>query len=79
MGTNAGLYIITNNKTKLYQPDNYNSSSISSRYISNLLFDKSGILWIGTQNGGINILDKNRSRFITYQTEIQSNNCINIR
>jgi len=69
-GTNNGLFKFENqhltNLPKLknkfiYEPKNTNS--ISKNIIKSLYIDKTGILWIGTNGGGINKMDPERKRF----------------
>lgn len=69
-GTNNGLLHFENqHKTNpptlknkfIYNPRNTNS--ISKNIIKSLFIDKTGILWIGTNGGGINKLDPERKQF----------------
>ncbi len=69
-GSNMGLlYFENQDPTKkpilknkfIYDPQNVNS--ISKNIIKSLYIDKTGILWIGTNGGGINKMDPERKQF----------------
>ncbi len=69
-GTNKGLYHFSNthqNKlpelTKIYTYNPRNPYSISKNIIKSLYKDKTGIIWVGTNGGGINKFDPNRKQF----------------
>ncbi|MCG8701995.1 MAG: GAF domain-containing protein, partial [Bacteroidales bacterium] len=53
-------------------PDKDNPKSINSILTENLLFDKSGNLWIATVTGGVNKIDFNKQKFKHYGTEFFS-------
>ena len=61
LGTDSGLVIFNtrNLKSERYMPETRNSYSLSSKSISSLCIDKSGIYWIGTSNSGVNKFDRN--------------------
>ncbi|WP_299553152.1 two-component regulator propeller domain-containing protein [Seonamhaeicola sp.] len=69
-GTNKGLYRFKNfhkNKKpvldKIYTYNPRNPYSISKNIIESLYRDKTGIIWVGTNGGGINKYDPNRKQF----------------
>ena len=65
IGTYNGLNefdLITERFTS-YTHDPDNPNSISSNIISTICEDKSGILWIGTQTGGLNKFDSDTKKF----------------
>ncbi|MEE4116950.1 MAG: two-component regulator propeller domain-containing protein [Marinilabiliaceae bacterium] len=66
--TSEGLYkyIAATENISLYSDDPNNQESLNDDNISVLYEDRSGILWIGTFLGGINILDPSRNRFSKY-------------
>jgi signal transduction histidine kinase/ligand-binding sensor domain-containing protein/DNA-binding response OmpR family regulator len=54
-----------------YKPDPFNEQSVSQGAIYSLVEDNNNYLWIGTENGGLNIIDlnnfnKNNCRFYYY-------------
>ncbi len=76
---NLGLYLydlktdtviqhITANETDPY--------SLSDDHITKLFADESGLIWIGTENGGINILDPRRSQFAHYRHDPLNENSL---
>ncbi|PKQ64285.1 hypothetical protein BZG02_05560 [Labilibaculum filiforme] len=46
-----------------FQSEFYNSGSLSKNNITILYEDKSGLLWVGTNGGGLNKLDLNEKKF----------------
>jgi ligand-binding sensor domain-containing protein len=42
-----------------YKPDPFNEQSVSQGAIYSLVEDNNNYLWIGTENGGLNIIDLN--------------------
>ena len=69
-GTNKGL-LFFNNSSKKKLPEfvekfTYNpldNNSISKNIIKSIAIDKTGIVWVGTNGGGINKFDPKRKRF----------------
>jgi len=74
-GSNNGLYCmkgnpddaITNLIHYAYDPEYKNSLSINS--IKSLYVDRSDNLWIGTENGGLNLFDRANNRFWHYEKD----------
>ncbi|WP_343328680.1 hybrid sensor histidine kinase/response regulator transcription factor [Polaribacter staleyi] len=73
-GTTNGLWEIRYNsskdeikKIKKYVYDPRQPNSISKDIITDLYKDKSGIIWAGTNGGGVNKFDPNRKEFIHVQ------------
>ncbi|WP_341220743.1 hybrid sensor histidine kinase/response regulator transcription factor [Polaribacter atrinae] len=69
-GSNMGLFLFKNQHPThppvlenkfIYDPKNVNS--ISKNIIKSIFIDTTGILWIGTNGGGINKLDPERKQF----------------
>ncbi len=52
-------------------PDDTAPNSLSSYSIYTIYEDDQGILWIGTQQSGVNILDKNKHKFKTVRHNIK--------
>ena len=65
IGTLDGLnkFDLNTQKFTCYQHDPNDPSTISNNLIRSLCEDKSGNLWIGTRNGGINRFDMNSGKF----------------
>jgi ligand-binding sensor domain-containing protein/signal transduction histidine kinase len=51
-----------------YQNDPYNLNSLSTNNVYTLFEDKSGVLWIGTDWGGLNKFDKMKSNMVCYSS-----------
>ena len=49
------------------QHDNYNDQSLSANVVWSVLEDQSGLLWVGTVNGGLNKMNPQVQRFRLYQ------------
>jgi signal transduction histidine kinase/ligand-binding sensor domain-containing protein len=52
--------------TRLFQHDETDRSSLSDNSVVSLYRDRSGLLWVGTANGGLNVLDLRQQRFRRY-------------
>ena len=71
-GSTEGLYCLKINKeaqiTRLihFQHDSHDKSSLSINQVTSLFVDDSGNLWIGTENGGMNLFDKENKKFWHY-------------
>lgn len=51
IGTDNGLYVITNNKIKLFQHDSSNSSTIQNNIICDIYIDRQQNIWLGNNVG----------------------------
>lgn len=74
VGTNKGLYQVAvthknDSKPKViaYRNDTANKNSLAADLIWSLLLDKQGLLWIATDQGGLNLFDSQSQGFIHYQ------------
>ncbi|MDZ7606308.1 MAG: two-component regulator propeller domain-containing protein [Cyclobacteriaceae bacterium] len=63
-------YDRTSKKITNFRYEPYVNSGISGNYISCLLFDKQGMLWIGTENG-LTSLNLESGRFTRYQVRLK--------
>jgi len=78
VGTYNGLYQLKHLKNNHWRVENHfihdavDQSSLSNNHILNLLIDNSGVLWIGTHGNGLNLYDKNASKFKSYNTNAGS-------
>ncbi|WP_298486620.1 hybrid sensor histidine kinase/response regulator transcription factor [uncultured Maribacter sp.] len=81
VGNNSGLYVFDNSKQlekiKLVNNFKYNPSNqslgLSKNIIKSLYKDKTGIIWLGTNGGGINKFDPNRKYFKHYKKTLNPN------
>ncbi|MEP6003759.1 MAG: two-component regulator propeller domain-containing protein, partial [Maribacter dokdonensis] len=79
-GTDNGLLYFDNSsslmqprliKTFSYKPEDKNS--ISKNIITSLFIDRTGILWVGTNGGGVNKFDPNRKKFKHVKRNLKEN------
>lgn len=66
-GTEDGLTRFDGYDFKIYKHDEDNINSLSHSYISKVVADKEGILWIGTRGGGLNSFDTKTEQFTQYR------------
>lgn len=70
-----GLFCMTNNGASFkdnlihYKHDSNDNSSLTIDQVISLLVDNSGNLWIGTENGGINLYNKEKNSFWHYRRD----------
>jgi two-component system sensor histidine kinase ChiS len=74
--TEDGLNRYDGYKLKVYRHNELDSNSISDNFIWTLFEDKSGEIWIGTNSGGLNKLDRENERFIKYKYDPKNVNSI---
>ena len=79
VGSNKGLYQLaithTNDqspKVIAYRHDAKKNDSLSADLIWSLLLDKQGLLWIATDQGGLNLFDAQTQGFIHYKNNAAS-------
>ena len=85
LGTQSGLVKYDGYTMKVFLPDPDDSFSISDRMFLSFYEDKSGNLWIGTWDGGLNLFNRSTETFVRYMhkpddsTSIDNNRvfCIN--
>lgn len=68
---NHGVFFVnpSNGKHQHYLNDNSNNNSISDDFVSCAYSDKNNNLWIGTREGGLNLLDTKSSQYRYYKNE----------
>jgi len=73
IGTINGLNIldIKSNKIKIYKYDHLSSHSISSNLIRTIYKDREGKIWIGTENGGVNLFNEKDGNFIRINLNLE--------
>jgi len=82
IGTDHGLNkIIRNNRNEdvrfvSYKFNNTNTNSISHNKIYSITEDDSGILWVGTDGGGITLFDFEKNKFTHYLNDPQNKRSI---
>src|SRR5690349_20853221 len=65
-GTQDGLNRYDGYTFKTYKPDPDVPSSISDRWITSIVEDRNGYLWIATRQGGLNRYDPGTEKFVHY-------------
>jgi signal transduction histidine kinase/ligand-binding sensor domain-containing protein len=74
-GSREGLFCLKNNHDgKIanlirFQHDEKNNFSLSGNWIKSLFIDGEGDLWIGTDNDGVNLYDRENQRFWRYRQD----------
>lgn len=63
LGTQHGLYRFNGTDVKLFRADPTKSDTLSADWVSSLLVDNQGTLWIGTRYAGLNRFDEDTERF----------------
>ena len=66
--TEDGLNRYDGYRLKVYRHNPLDSNSISDNFIWILYENRRGEIWIGTNNGGLNKLDKENERFVQYKS-----------
>ena len=66
-GTRNGLNKYDGYQFKIYEQEDFNESSLSYNWITSLLEDENGNIWVGTFGGGVNVFDKETETFARYQ------------
>jgi len=65
-GTKNGLVRYDGYEMKVYQPDPGDSLSIKGSFIETIYEDRSGTLWIGTRQDGLNRFDRVTETFTRF-------------
>jgi ligand-binding sensor domain-containing protein/HPt (histidine-containing phosphotransfer) domain-containing protein/two-component sensor histidine kinase/PAS domain-containing protein len=72
-GSADGLFLLENNPIKKkiqlshFQNNPADPNSLSNNRAKSLFVDDEGKLWVGTENGGVNLYDRNKRNFIHYR------------
>jgi ligand-binding sensor domain-containing protein/signal transduction histidine kinase len=66
-GTQDGLNKYDGYKFTVYKNDPYNKNSLSHNFITDIIEDKEGNLWIATWGGGINKFNRQQEYFTAYK------------
>ena len=78
ISTDKGLYsVILNQKAfGLMQHDPKDNNSISDNEVTAVIEDRSGAIWVGTLNGGLDKWDKTSGKFMHYQHDPKNPNSL---
>ncbi|MBS1635287.1 MAG: SpoIIE family protein phosphatase [Bacteroidetes bacterium] len=72
IGTQDGLNRYDGYHFKTFKNNPHAQNSISSNDINCIYEDKSGVLYIGTKNGGLSVFDKYRETFTNYKSGLST-------
>ncbi len=67
--SSEGLYYFdcrTNRLARVLQHDDTDPNSLSDNTVVPIYRDRAGLLWVGTQNGGLNVLNFQQEQFVHY-------------
>ena len=67
--SSLGLYYFdrrTERFTYRFQHNESNADSLNNNTVVSVRHDRNGVLWVGTENGGLNILDFRQQQFVRY-------------
>ena len=70
VASSQGLYhfdLQTEQFTYRFQHDETNPDSLNDNSVSSIYRDRAGVLWVGTETGGLNILDFRQGQFGSYR------------
>ena len=70
VASSLGLYrfdLQTKQFTYRFQHDETNPDSLSNNSVSSIYRDRAGVLWVGTEDGGLNLLDFQQGQFGAYR------------
>ena len=70
VASSRGLYhfdLQTEQFTYRFQRDETNPDSVNDNSVSSIYRDRAGVLWVGTETGGLNILDFRQGQFGSYR------------
>ncbi len=60
----------------LFQQDETNPDGLSDNYVSSIYRDREGLLWLGTEKGGINIVNFQKEQFGFYRNKSGNRNSL---
>ncbi len=75
-GTQDGLNKYDGYTFTVYKHDPFDSTSISDNYIKCIFEDQSGVLWIGTENGGFNRFNRGTETFENFRHDPDNANSL---
>ncbi|MFC2110296.1 two-component regulator propeller domain-containing protein [Bacteroidota bacterium] len=78
IGTASGVFVITASKKVVHIQDSHSGKSgISQNFIKSIFKDQSGLIWLGTYTGGVNVWSKTNENFIHIEDDKAFNNVVN--
>jgi signal transduction histidine kinase/ligand-binding sensor domain-containing protein/DNA-binding response OmpR family regulator len=75
-GTSDGLNKYDGYKFTVYKNDPKDSNSISNNYISGIVEDEKGMLWIAVRGGGLNRYDREKDQFTRFKNDPKNSNSL---
>lgn len=76
IGTNDGLNRFDGKSFKVYRRVQFDTASVQSNQISDLLVDSHNVLWVGTLRAGLSRYNKETDSFITYLSDYNDHNTL---
>ncbi len=78
LGSYYGLAVISPDlkKIEIFHHSQDNLEGIQGGGIRNLLFDRDGVLWLGSDMDGLSYFDEKRKRFVKYKAEAKNYNSL---
>jgi signal transduction histidine kinase/ligand-binding sensor domain-containing protein/DNA-binding response OmpR family regulator len=75
-GTRNGLNKYDGYEFKVYKNDAKNRNSISNNFISGIIEDAGGNIWVATRGGGLNKYDRQKDQFTHYKNDKINSNSV---
>ena len=75
-GTSDGLNKYDGYRFTIYKNNSKDSNSISNNFISGIIEDSKGVIWVATLGGGFNRFDKEKNRFIRFKNDPKNTNSV---
>lgn len=71
VGTREGLYLLdrTNGKFRHFRHSPLNPNSLGGNVVLSIEEDENGILWVGTENGGLSLYNSDTDTFVNYKQD----------
>ena len=76
LGTSHGLSMYNGYTFKVYQNDPKEKGSLSANIVTKTYVDKRGVLYVATENGGLNVYNSGTDNFTTYVHRSKDKNSI---
>ena len=77
--SSEGLYYFdrrTERFTRGFQHDESNRDSLDSNAVMSVYQDRGGVLWVGTENAGLNLLNFRQEQFVHYMHRLSDSNSL---
>jgi ligand-binding sensor domain-containing protein/signal transduction histidine kinase len=76
-GTQGGLHKYDGYKFTVYKYHPFDSTSLSDNWVTSLVEDRDGVIWVGTYSGGIFSFDRHSKAFTNYRNDPSNFNSLN--